>query len=109
MEAIRQLVAENSQVNPLKSNLCVCCTYLLQVLVWVGLFYVAKLALSAVLDLCDGLNGFILPKIWRRDLSRYNTPREILIIFFFSEYGAWALVTGCTRGIGREYALGLAR
>ena len=26
-----------------------------------------------------------------------------------SEYGAWALVTGCTRGIGREYALGLAR
>jgi len=78
MEAIRQLVAENSQV-----------------LVWVGVFYVAKLALSAVLDLCDGLNGFILPKIWRRDLS--------------SEYGAWALVTGCTRGIGREYALGLAR
>ena len=26
-----------------------------------------------------------------------------------SKYGAWALVTGCTRGIGREYALGLAR
>ena len=26
-----------------------------------------------------------------------------------SEFGAWALVTGCTRGIGREYALGLAR
>ena len=76
MEAIRQMVAENSQVNPLKSNLCVCCTYLLQVLVWVGVFYVAKLALSAGLDLCDGLNGFILPKIWRKDLSRYSTPRE---------------------------------
>merc|ERR1712013_485159 len=66
-----------------------------QVLVWVGVFYFAKLTVSAVLDLWDGVQAFILPKIWRRDLR--------------SEYGAWALVTGCTRGIGREYALGLAR
>ena len=39
-------------------------------------------------------------------------PRKTLPVgetFLFSEYGAWALVTGCTRGIGREYALGLAR
>jgi len=78
MEAIGQLISDNSQV-----------------LVWVGVFYVAKLTVNAVLDLCDGINAFILPKIWRRDLS--------------SQYGAWALVTGCTRGIGREYALGLAR
>ena len=45
--------------------------YLLQVLVWVGVFYLAKLTLSAALDLCEGLQAFILPKIWRRDLSRY--------------------------------------
>ena len=55
---------------------CVRHSYLLQVLVWVGVFYVAKLALSALLDLRDGVNGFILPKIWRRDLSRYNPPKE---------------------------------
>ena len=45
--------------------------YLLQVLVWVGVFYLAKLTLSAALDLCEGLQAFVLPKIWRRDLSRY--------------------------------------
>ena len=45
--------------------------FLLQLLVWVGVFYVAKLTLNAVLDLCDGVNAFVLPKIWRRDLSRY--------------------------------------
>jgi len=78
MEILQTMISENSQV-----------------LVWVGVFYIAKLTASAVLDLWDGVQAFILPKIWKTDLR--------------SEYGAWALVTGCTRGIGREYALGLAR
>ena len=52
--------------------------YLLQVLVWVGVFYVAKLAVSAVLDLWDGLQAFVLPKIWRRDLTRYTPGKRYL-------------------------------
>ena len=52
--------------------------HLLQVLVWVGVFYVAKLAVSAVLDLWDGLQAFVLPKIWRRDLTRYTPGKRYL-------------------------------
>ena len=36
-----------------------------------GVFYIAKLSASAVLDLWDGVQAFILPKIWKRDLRRY--------------------------------------
>ena len=45
--------------------------YWLNVLVWVGVFYIAKLTASAVLDLWDGVQAFILPKIWKTDLRRY--------------------------------------
>ena len=45
--------------------------YWLKVLVWVGVFYIAKLTASAVLDLWDGVQAFILPKIWKTDLRRY--------------------------------------
>ena len=57
--------------------------HLLQVLVWVGVFYVAKLAVSAVLDLWDGLQAFVLPKIWRRDLTRYTTGKHYLLVRLF--------------------------
>ena len=39
-----------------------------------GVFYIAKLSASAVLDLWDGVQAFILPKIWRRDLRRFIFP-----------------------------------
>ena len=48
--------------------------YWLKVLVWVGVFYIAKLTASAVLDLWDGVQAFILPKIWKTDLRRYIFP-----------------------------------
>ena len=57
--------------------------HLLQVLVWVGVFYVAKLAVSAVLDLWDGLQAFVLPKIWRRDLTRYTPGKRYLWVRLF--------------------------
>ena len=46
----------------------------LKVLVWVGVFYIAKLTASAVLDLWDGVQAFILPKIWKTDFRRYIFP-----------------------------------
>lgn len=66
-----------------------------QPLAWLGMFYLAKLSTNLLCDLYDGVTAYILPILWRRDLS--------------SEFGPWALVTGCSRGIGKEYVLSLAR
>jgi len=65
-----------------------------QGLSFLGLLYLAKLTASLLCDLYDGVRAYLLPLVWRKN--------------FVSEFGPWALVTGCTRGIGREYALGLA-
>lgn len=66
-----------------------------QALAWLGLFYLAKLSTNLLCDLYDGVTAYILPILWRRNLA--------------SEFGSWALVTGCSRGIGKEYVLSLAR
>ena len=42
-----------------------------------------------------GLKAYIYPLVFKRQEFR-------------SIFGQWGLVTGCTQGIGREYALGLA-
>ena len=65
-------------------------------LAWLGLLATVWLLLSLLAGLRAGWRAFILPRLATQPDLR-------------AQYGNWALVTGCTGGIGREYALGLAR
>ena len=60
-----------------------------------GIVYVVKLSTSLLIQMHAGLSAYIYPLVFKTQDFR-------------SKYGEWALVTGCTQGIGREYALGLA-
>merc|ERR1712130_13981 len=74
------------------------CLTMLDTLVKIcGLIYLTKLLLSWFIQLFKGINTYILPCL----IDRQGDFRSL--------YGEWALVTGCTGGIGREYALQLAR
>ena len=65
-------------------------------LCWLGLFFLVKTVLGLVSSLYDGWRAYILPRI--------SGGGD-----FTERFGEWAVVTGCTGGIGREYALGLAK
>merc|ERR1711974_141662 len=60
-----------------------------------GLLYLMKLSLNTVCSLYSGLKTFVIPSIWPR-----NFPKE---------YGSWAVVSGCSKGIGLYYAKELAQ
>lgn len=64
------------------------------ILVLAGLFYSSKLAVGTFSSLYKAFKTFVLPLAWPRNLPK--------------EYGAWAVVTGCTKGIGLSYAKELA-
>merc|ERR1712142_721964 len=68
-------------------------------LAWIGLFFTVKTVLGLLSSIYDGWRAYILPKIHKAFV------RED----FTKQFGEWAIVTGCTGGIGKEYALGLAR
>ena len=63
----------------------------------VGLFYMLKLFLAVTIDLKTFLFTYVLPRI---SLNQAD---------FTQKYGQWAVVTGCTQGIGRSYAMELAQ
>lgn len=63
-------------------------------LVLAGLFYSSKLAAGTLNSLYKAFKTFVLPLAWPRNLPK--------------EYGPWAIVTGCTKGIGLSYAKELA-
>ena len=63
---------------------------------FVGIAYTCKIILNILLLIKDSLNAYVLPKIF--------APMN-----FTEKYGKWAIVTGCTQGIGRYYAEELAR
>jgi len=69
------------------------------VLVLLGLALLTYLLLCLVYHAVRGLYTFTLPWL----LSLVTKPRMV------EKYGAWAVVTGAAQGIGREYALALAR
>jgi 17beta-estradiol 17-dehydrogenase / very-long-chain 3-oxoacyl-CoA reductase len=69
--------------------------WLSRVIQVLGIVYVVKLSTSLLIQMHAGLSAYIYPLV-------FNTED------FRTKYGEWALVTGCTQGIGREYALGLA-
>jgi len=60
-----------------------------------GVFYVSKFTLKTVCNLYSAVKVFILPSFWPRN--------------FPAEYGPWAVVTGCSKGIGLCYAHELAK
>merc|ERR1719320_1180682 len=65
-------------------------------LVYIGLFFVVKKALGLIGNIYAGWRAYVLPGLFKNEN-------------FTEKFGGWAVVTGCTGGIGREYALGLAR
>jgi len=64
------------------------------VVTFLGLLSAARLGFGLLKNLHDLLKAFVLPRIFPVDLVR--------------TYGKWAVVTGCTGGIGRAYVLALA-
>ncbi|MCL4135480.1 UNVERIFIED_CONTAM: hypothetical protein GTU68_065209 [Idotea baltica] len=66
-----------------------------EILSLVGLFYVGKVGLSTLCDLTVGLRAHVFSKFRRRN--------------FKQRFGKWAVITGCTQGIGRCYAEELAK
>lgn len=60
-----------------------------------GLYYSAKFSLKCFKNLWTFNKTFVLPIIWPRN--------------FVNEYGEWAVVTGCSKGIGTCYAYELAK
>eukprot|EP00092_Neocalanus_flemingeri_P011533 GFUD01012428.1.p1 GENE.GFUD01012428.1~~GFUD01012428.1.p1 ORF type:complete len:336 (+),score=75.58 GFUD01012428.1:29-1009(+) len=68
-------------------------------LICLGLLYALKTSIGLLLDIHDGWRAFVLPKI----VGMFSSDN------YSERFGEWAVVTGCTGGIGREYSLGLAK
>lgn len=66
------------------------------ILAVIGLFYAGKLAVDTSAAFLSAFHIFLLSKF--RSLSNFK-----------QRYGPWAIVTGATDGIGKEYARELAR
>jgi len=66
-------------------------------LMFCGVLYIVRLSLHWGIQIYRGVNSYLLPSLFDRQGD------------FRSRFGQWALVTGCTGGIGREYAVQLAR
>ena len=65
-----------------------------------GCVYALKLTFAVLIELRNGLCGYLLPRLWR---LVFGLPKD-----FKTRYGEWAVVTGSSQGIGRSYALELA-
>ena len=63
----------------------------------IGLFYLLKIFLAIIIDLKGFITTYVLPTI---SLNKGN---------FVKKFGKWAVVTGCTQGIGRSYVDELAK
>ena len=60
-----------------------------------GIIYLIKLSLNLLWDIKNGFYAYILPRMCS--------------INYKKKYGEWAVVTGCTQGIGKCYAEELAQ
>jgi len=70
-----------------------------EVMQYLGWVFALKISYSVCIECKNALYGYILPRLWSLCLGRED---------HVSKFGAWALVTGCTQGIGKNYALELA-
>ena len=62
----------------------------------IGLAYVSKLSLNFICKSFYGVKVYLLPKLFKNDK-------------WLKSMGDWAIVTGCTHGIGLGYAKELAK
>ncbi len=60
-----------------------------------GIIYLFKILIKVLWDIKDFVNAYVLPKVFSTDYKE--------------KYGEWAIVTGCTQGIGKYYAEELAQ
>ena len=60
-----------------------------------GVIFLFKILINVLWSIKDCVNAYVLPRI--------------LSIDYKDKYGEWAIVTGCTQGIGKSYAEELAQ
>ena len=60
-----------------------------------GIIFAIKILIRLLLHIKNAVYGFVIPRFF----ASMN---------FVEKYGKWAIVTGCTQGIGRYYAEELA-
>jgi len=65
----------------------------------VGSLFILNMLCATLYNIMVGMKTYILPTL----VSIIRSPK------LKENYGPWALVTGCTQGIGKEYAMALAR
>ena len=63
----------------------------------IGFIFLIKMAFSVVIDFTVGFKTYVFPMLSNKTDD------------FANMYGKWAVVTGCTQGIGKSYADELAR
>lgn len=71
------------------------CPRLKNCLYYAGAYFVLKKAVNLVWDISNGLKSYVFPKVFS--------------INYKEKYGEWAVITGCTQGIGKCYAEELAQ
>ena len=62
---------------------------------YAGLIYLSKLVFNLLWDIKNAFSAYIFPRVCSVDYKE--------------KYGEWAVVTGCTQGIGKCYAEELAQ
>jgi len=68
-------------------------------LAWLGLIFLLKNGFGILVNIYYGWKSFVLPRV-----AGWICQED-----YVKKFGKWAVVTGCTGGIGKEYALALAQ
>ena len=63
----------------------------------IGFLFFCKILFSIIVNFTVGIKTYLLPRV-------ANHQED-----FVNKYGPWAIVTGCTQGIGRSYVDELAK
>ena len=65
------------------------------IIYYCGVLFLFKFVVNILWYINDGLKAFVYPKLFNIDYKQ--------------KYGDWAVVTGCTQGIGKCYAEEMAK
>lgn len=78
-------------------SIAAACAQWNNILVLAGIFFTINILHSILVDVIYGIKAYVFPKL----------ARLIRAPNFVEKYGEWAVITGCTGGIGEEYAVQL--